>query len=249
MESQIAALEGVSTSEAKGKRAKLRAQLAEAQKALKETQRDHELQLSKEGLDGLKTTLQEEFDDKWDNIGQDLDALKQLLSTANTLTSENTATINNTLNSLIAFYGIDAKSTKVSKKYASGTRVVKGTHVALSNESGNEILVTKYGLISRFNPGDGVVPADMTERLYNLAQSIKPGSQFGARRIHGLMSGNGSVDVTQNYGSLINIEGSADAATVEDLKRLSSSLLEKSYNYTSKRITQDYVKTGGRRVL
>lgn len=249
LESQIAALEGVSTSEAKGKRAKLRAQLAEAQETLEETQRDHELQLSKEGLDGLKTTLQEEFDDKWDNIGQDLDALQQLLSTANSLTAENTATINDTLNSLLSFYGIDTGSTRISKKYASGTRAVKGTHVALSNEAGSEILVTKYGLISRFNPGDGVVPADMTERLYALAQSIKPGSRFGGGRIHGLRGGNGSVDVTQNYGSLINIEGSADAATVEDLKRLSSSLLEKSYNYTSKRITQDYVKTGGRRVL
>ena len=249
LESQIAALEGVSTSEAKGKRAKLRAQLAEAQEALEETQRDHELQLSKEGLDGLKTTLQEEFDNKWDNIGQDLDALQQLLSTANSLTAENTATINDTLNSLLSFYGIDTGSTRISKKYASGTRAVKGTHVALSNEAGSEILVTKHGLISRFNPGDGVVPADMTERLYTLAQSIKPGSRFGGGRIHGLRGGNGSVDVTQNYGSLINIEGSADAATVEDLKRLSSSLLEKSYNYTSRRITQDYVKTGGRRVL
>lgn len=249
LESQIAALEGVSTSEAKGKRAKLRAQLAEAQEALEETQRDHELQLSKEGLDGLKTTLQEEFDDKWDNIGQDLDALQQLLSTANSLTAENTATINDTLNSLLSFYGIDTSSTRISKKYASGTRAVKGTHVALSNEAGNEILVTKYGLISRFNPGDGVVPADMTERLYALAQSIKPGSRFGSGRIRGLRGGNGSVDVTQNYGSLINIEGSADAATVEDLKNMSKDLLERSYDYTSKRMTQDYARTGGRRKI
>lgn len=243
LESQIAALEGVSTTEAKAQRARLMTQLAEANEDLEETQRDHALELSKESLDGMKTTLQEEFDNKWDNLSQDLDAMKSLLEQANRLTEASTSTIDKTLDAILSHYGVDSELIP----HASGTKRVRGSHVGLSMEKGNELLVTKYGIISKFNPGDGIVPADLTERLYTLAQGIKPG--MSASKFHGLKQSMNGVEVTQNYGSLINIEGSADAATVEDLKNMSKDLLEKSYNYTSKRMTQDYARTGGRRKI
>ena len=243
---QIAALEGIDTAEAKAQRAKLQEQLFEAQEDLKDTEQDHYIDIMQDGLSDLKDALQNEFDEKWENLSGDLDKMLELLSAANVLSTENADNIRQTLTDLLSFYGIDAGATKVDAAFASGTRRVNGRKVALSNESGSEILVTKNGIISHFNPGDGVVPADLTARLYDLAQSIKPGSSLGKANLKGV-SANSGLSVTQNYGSLINIEGSADAATVSDLKRMSKDLLEKSYNYTSQRIQHDYRRTGGLR--
>lgn len=247
LESQLAALSGVNTSEAKAQRARLQAQLSEANEDLAETQRDHEIELSKESLDGMKTTLQEEFDNKWDNLSQDLAAMKQLLEQANQLTSMSVSSIDNTLGTILSFYGVDSGLVGVDAFHASGAKRVKSSHIGLSMEKGNELLVTKYGIISKFNPGDGIIPSDLTERLYTLAQGIKPGSSVS--KLYGIRQGANGIEVNQTYGSLINIEGSADAATVEDLKNMSKDLLERSYNYTSKRMTQDYARTGGRRVV
>ena len=242
---QIAALDGISTAEAKAKRAKLQEQLAKAQEDLAETQNSHMLSLSKDALSDLKTTLNEEFDNKWESLGKNLEQLAELLRDANTLAQNNTAVVSNTLNSLLGFYGINPEETGIGARYATGIKHVNGSVIGLSNEAGSELVVTKYGIISKFNPGDGVVPADMTARLYELAQSIKPNSSFGKSNIKDFPGGLGSVEIQQNYGSLINVEGNADAVTVNDLRRLSKDILERSYDYTTARIKQDYVKTGG----
>lgn len=242
---QIAALDGISTAEAKAKRAKLEEQLTKAQEDLEETQGDHFLSLSKDALSDLKTTLDEEFDNKWESLSRDLDKLAELLNDANTLSQNNTAVVSETLNSLLRFYGVNPDTTGIKTRYATGIKRVNGNVVGLSNEAGSELVVTKYGIISRFNPGDGVVPADMTARLYELAQSIKPNSSFGKSSIKDFSGSLNSVEIQQSYGSLINVEGNADAVTVSDLRRLSKDILERSYDYTTSRIKQDYVKTGG----
>ena len=243
---QIAALEGITTAEAKAQKAKLQAQLQEAQEDLEKTQTEHHFDLLNKGLDELKDTFQNEFDEKWENLAGDLAKMAELLTAANELATQNTEQVINTLNNLLSFYGIDSAGTKIDQTFASGTKRVRGNIVGLSNESGSELLVTKHGIVSHFKPGEGVVPPDLTARLFNLAQQVKPNTALGKANINGLTSGAGA-SITQNYGSLINIEGSADAATVADLKRMSKDLLEKSYNYTSKRMTHDYVRTGGLR--
>ena len=242
---QIAALDGISTAEAKAKRAKLQEQLAKAQEDLEETQGDHYLSLSKDALSDLKSTLDDEFDKKWEYLGQDLEGLAQLLRDANALTQNNTEVISGTLTSLLGFYGINPETTGIKTRYASGIKRVNSNVVGLSNEAGSEIVVTKYGMISKFRPGDGVVPADMTARLYELAQSVKPNSSLGKSSIKDFSGNLNSVEIQQNYGSLINVEGNADAVTTRDLQRLSKKILESSYDYTTARIKQDYVKTGG----
>ena len=75
---------------------------------------------------------------------------------------------------------------------------------------------------------------------YNLMSQIKDNIPY---------NNSGSVEVHQHYDSLINIQGNADSATVEDLKKFSKEFLEKSYEYTSRRINQDYRRTGGVRKI
>lgn len=143
-------------------------------------------------------------------------------------------------------------------KYASGTKRVGKNTLALTNEKGREMILTKDGILTKLEPDDGVVPNKLTENFFEAAKNYPMMEKMMHKLADGTLVGmtdnaaygnaNASnIEVNQHYDSLIHIDGSADAATVEDIKRLSSDLLEKTYNYTAKRINQDYVRTGGLR--
>lgn len=248
LEAQAAALQGVSDASSRAKLAKLQAQIAEKRESLEETQQEHLLDMQKEALTDLKDTLQEQFDEKWNYLSQDLDKMLDLMKTANALAVGSAKSITPSMEKLLSFYGIDAKAVGLDKAFASGIKRVGSPLIGLSSERGNEIIVTKNGIISKFNPGDGVVPADLTERLYYLAQAVKPNASIGQANFSSFRNGSSSgLAINQSYGSLITIQGSADAATVEDLKRFTKDILEKSYDYTTSRIKQDGNRTGLRR--
>lgn len=252
IQAQIAALSGIDSAEAKARRAQLEEELKGKQDDLDDTINDHIYDLSQEALDSLKDMLEEAFNDKWDNISSNLEQLVALMATANELSTASASTIAATLDRLLsAGYGIDSGASGINKKYASGTRRVPRKMTALTNEHGGELIVTKDGLITPLSPGDGVIPAKLTKRLYEMATSdytdlMKMPSVRAPKVDSGL---GGSGNVTQTFGNLINIEGSADAATVEDLKALSKNLLEESYKYTSSKIYSGYVRSGGRRTV
>lgn len=247
LEAEIAALQGVETAEAKAKRAMYEAQLAESKEELDNTIQEHMFELSKDALNELKTTLQDAFDDKWDNINSNLTELTSLMAAANQLTSSSAGAIVSTMNKLLGHYGIDPVSSGISAAYASGTRRVPKNLTALTNEDGNEILVTKKGMIAPLEQGDGVVPSYLTDRLYDLALNGVPTPNITVPEITIPNSEPRATEVNQHYDSLINIEGSADAATVEDLKALSKDIMEKSYAYTSQKIYSGYMHSGGKR--
>lgn len=246
LQSQIAALEGVSDAASRAKRAKLQEELADKQEDLNDALFDHNIQLSQDALDDLKEILQTEFDDKWEDITQDLDKMQELLTAANDLTSANMSNVNASLDKLLSFYGINTGRTGVMDSYASGSKRITKTGRALTNENGDEIIVTDYGLIVPLKTGDGIVPADMTKKLYSMAMGVTPNIQTPRVQMPANLS-NPNIEVHQHYDALINIEGSADAATVKDLERMSKQLLETSYQYTTNRIRQDNVRTGGLR--
>lgn len=247
LEAEIAALQGVETAEAKAKRAMYEAQLAESKEDLDDTIQQHMFELSQDALDELKNTLQDAFDDKWDNINSNLTELTSLMAAANQLTASSAGTIVSTMNKLLGHYGIDPVASGVQTAYASGTRSVPKKLTALTNEDGNEILVTKKGMITPLEQGDGVVPSYLTDRLYDLALNGVPTPNMIVPEISIPEPQAITTEVNQHYDKLINIEGSADAATVEDLKSLSKEIVEKSYAYTSQKIFNGYMHSGGKR--
>lgn len=214
--------------------ARLQEQLVEAQEDLAETRRDHYFDLSSDALDEMQDILSEEFDEKWEKLGVNLEDMKQLLADAKTIQEDNAALVSKSLEKLLAFYGVSG----IQTHFASGTRRVRSSLVGLSNEAGSELIVTKNGIISHFNPGDGVVPSTLTQRLYQMALGRMPINANGAF---------GAANVNQHYDNLINIEGNVDQSVVEELKRFSQDFLEQSYNYTTERIKKDFVRTGGTR--
>lgn len=236
LQAQIAALEGVEGQSARAQRAKLQESLTKAQEELDETRQDHYFDLSSNALSEMQTILKDEFDKKWDNLGTSLEDMQQLLADATSVYSSNSSQISTALNKLLAFYGVSG----IQTKFASGTRHVNGNLVGLSNEAGSEIIVTSNGIISHFNPGDGVVPSTLTKKLYQMASGQ---GSFGSGESFGI------ANINQHYDSLININGNVDRDIVKELKQFSQEILEESYNYTTKRIKQDLVRTGGSRKI
>ena len=71
---------------------------------------------------------------------------------------------------------VAAGNTGILKKYASGTRNITSNQLALTNESGQEIIYrTKDGsILTRLQPGDKVFSNAAVERLWNIGQGIVP---------------------------------------------------------------------------
>lgn len=253
LQAEMAALEGIDDAASKAKRAMYEAQLQETQDKLNDTVNEHMFDLSQDALTELKNTLQGTFDDKWDAINGNLDELTSLMASANLLTEAAAGTINSTLNELLKHYGIDPVSSGIGAAYASGTRSVPKNIKALTNESGNEILVTKQGMITPLEQGDGVLPSYLTNRLYDLALNGVPMPNLNMPEISVNMeqpkaSKTGDIYI-DNIEKIIDVEGNADESTVNKLKKLSDDMLNQAYEYTSQKIYKDYLHAGGKRSM
>ncbi|MBQ2396106.1 MAG: hypothetical protein II304_03560 [Bacteroidales bacterium] len=251
LQSQLAALDGITTAEAKARRAQLLSDLSEAQDELDETVQNHLLEISQDSLDDMKDVLQEGFDEMWDKVSKDLDGKMKVFSVGQSLATDSVNSVNETLKYLLSYYGVDDGNSSglVEAHYAKGTKSVPRTLKALVAEKGKgEIITSQDGMIMTLHQGDGVVPNDLAERIYDMATNgYAPSLVINEIKLPNMPNDNHNVGVTQYYDSLINIEGSADAATVEDLKKLSKDILEKSYGYTTKRLYKDYIHSGGKR--
>lgn len=254
LEAEIAALEGVETAQAKAKRATYEAQLAEAKQDLDDTINEHIFELSQDALSELKNTLQDAFDDKWDNISANLDEISSLMAAANSITSTAAGTITNTLNQLLQHYGINPVSSGISAAYAKGTKYVPHDMTALTNENGNEIIVTKQGMITPLEQGDGVLPSYLTQRLYNMAENgemLLPQPRIADIKVNVPTSDSDNVNnPVYNIDMPVTIEGNADKETIRALKdAVQKEFLQKSYEYTSDKIYKGYLKSGGKRQM
>lgn len=247
LQAEIAALEGISGAAAKSKRAQLMSDLAEKQEDLDDTLKDHYFELSKDSLDEMKDTLQEAFDKTWKEISLDITKQVEILTAAQNLASSSVNNVNSSLVDLLKFYGVNPSNANAitNTGYASGTRSVPRNMFAWVNERGQELITSNKGTITPLAKGDGVIPADLTDRLIALATGGI--SSISGKNAIPDMELKNVGNVTQHYDSLIKIEGSADAATVEDLKKFSKDFLQKSYEYTSNQIYKNTRKTGGKR--
>ncbi len=141
------------------------------------------------------------------------------------------------------------------KSYAKGTKGVSKSQLAWTQENNKpEIIVRKRdgAILTPLEPDDSVIPNNLSERLFALAKENAPQhiaykmpeinySEFGGSNV------NFAPAITQKFDNMINIQGSADAATVEDLKKFSKDILEDSYKYTSSKIFEGQKRAGGKR--
>lgn len=123
------------------------------------------------------------------------------------------------------------------KKKATGTRSAqKG--LTLTQERGGEIITTKDGVLVPLKAGDGVVPANLTDKLFKMAMNYPNIGQTVA--IPELKPAEHNVTVT--YGSLLTVNGNVDKDALPGLQ----DILKQAYQYTSKQLAIDAKKAGMR---
>ena len=242
LQAQISALEGIDTAEAKAKQASLQADLQDKQDELNDAIQEHMFELSQDSLDELKTTLQDAFDDRWENLSLNLDEIKKLMESANELTQSSTATIEETLNSLLEYYGINPDVSGI-RGYASGTKRVDKDKIAWTSENGNEVVIrpSDGAVLTKLKQGDIIPNADLSKNLFEWG-AINP-DMFKLdvmKSMPEVSSNTGSVSITNSYDSLLTVQGNVDKDALPELKEI----LKQSYEYTTQQITKDARKVG-----
>lgn len=261
LQQQLAALNGVAGMEAKAKRAELQAQLKEAQDDLDETIYEHTYDLQINGLDELKTELQNNYDAYVKDLNTNLESITGAVDNATNNINNCLGTVNDTIQKLLnTFSNSNYGKTNLTGEtlgvphYARGTRNAKGGW-AVTQEKGGEIVLNDGSVLVPVDPGAGVIPSDLTDNLLRMAhtfdynsmvKNITPEIKFPDIQVSS--AGNGDINV--HYDSLIRVDGNVDKNCVGDIKDIANQLLKnrdfmyKTYYNTQKEMAKDLRKAG-----
>ena len=250
LDQQIAALDGLTDAESKAMKAKLEAQRKEKQEDLDDTVRDHVYNLQIDGLDDLKDQLSEDFD-KWSKeLASNLDKTTEVINKAVSSVGNNTAQVMDALAQVLKAYGVEPSDVLTNSDlnkldgYASGTKHVGGVpRLAMTNEKGREILVTKKGILTPVLPTDGVVPSDMTSTLMQMAMDYKGFKMPEVIMPNVEIVNKGESDggnISIHYDSLLTVQGDVTKDALPDLK----TILQKASEYTQNDIRKNRRRFG-----
>ena len=240
LKQQRAALEGISGLEAERKRKELDQQISDKQESLEDTIQDHLYNIQVEGLEDLKTELQENYEDYVRDLAQNLDKIKDVMNGVGDTVSDAAKNINKTLRNILAQYGVTLSDLGV-KGYASGTKSVPHTGLYEVNERGNEMIVTPEGhILMPLTKGTGVINADMTANLMAAAKTgVMPQSYLVDPSIPQM---NRSITITNHYDSLLTVNGDVSKDTLPELQ----TILKESYKYTTQQLSKEFSLLGHR---
>ena len=251
LDQQIAALDGLTDAESKAMKAKLEAQRKEKQEDLDDTVRDHVYDLQVDGLDDLKDQLSEDFE-KWSKeLASNLDKTTEVINKAVNSVGNNTAQVMDALAQVLKAYGVEPSDVLTNSDlnkldgYASGTKRVGGVpRLAMTNEKGREILVTKKGILTPIEPSDGIINHDMTETLMQMAMDYKgfemPEVVMPNVEIVNKGESEGNIVYNNHYDSLLTVQGDVTKDALPDLK----TILQKASEYTQNDIRKNRRRFG-----
>lgn len=249
---QIRGLEGLTDAESKAQKARLEASLKDKQDDLDDTVRDHVYDITVNGLDDLETQLSEDFE-KWSNqLSSDLakmsDAISNAISGAGENYSDMMAGINYILNNIGSitsgqyFTNQDKSNMKNSnsldtgynsghlKGYAKGTKHVGSNRIAMTNENGREIIVTKDGWITPLEASDMVIPNDITETLIDMAERQQNYAMNGNFKMPELKVKDGSGNSVNNVYNTFTVQGDLTRDTLPELNKILDLASSKTQN-------------------
>lgn len=249
LQQQIDALDGVTDAESRAQKAKLEAQLKDAQDDLDDTVRDHVYDLQVDGLDDLEDQLKEDFE-KWSNeLSGNLDKMSKAINDAINNSGASAADAMNTLAEVLKQFNITPDQLGISasnlsagniKKYAKGTDHVGHNSIGLTNENGREIVVTRKGWLTKLGASDMIIPNDITETLVHMAEQYQNRDMISSVKMPEIKS-DGDKNVVYNYtnNNPITIQGDLVRDTLPDLK----TILKKSNEYTQNEMRKNLRRT------
>lgn len=249
---QIRGLEGLTDAESKAQKARLEASLKDKQDDLDDTVRDHVYDITVNGLDDLETQLSEDFE-KWSNqLSSDLakmsDAISNAISGAGENYSDMMAGIDYILNNIGGitsgqyFTNQDKSNMKNSnsldtgynsghlKGYAKGTKRVGSNRIAMTNENGREIIVTKDGWITPLEASDMVIPNDITETLIDMAERQQNYAMNSNFKMPELKVKDASGNSVNNVYNKFIVQGDLTRDTLPELNKILDLASSKTQN-------------------
>lgn len=249
---QIRGLEGLTDAESKAQKARLEASLKDKQDDLDDTVRNHVYDITVNGLDDLETQLSEDFE-KWSNqLSSDLakmsDAISNAISGAGENYSDMMAGIDYILNNIGGitsgqyFTNQDKSNMKNSnsldtgynsghlKGYAKGTKRVGSNRIAMTNENGREIIVTKDGWITPLEASDMVIPNDITETLIDMAERQQNYAMNGNFKMPELKVKDASGNSVNNVYNTFTVQGDLTRDTLPELNKILDLASSKTQN-------------------
>lgn len=249
LQQQIDALDGVTDAESRAQKARLEAQLKDAQDDLDDTVRDHVYDLQVDGLDDLEDQLKEDFE-KWSNeLSGNLDKMSQAINDAINNSGASAADAMNTLAEVLKQFNITPDQLGISasnlsagniKKYAKGTDHVGHNSVCLTNENGREIVVTNKGWLTKLGASDQIISTDNTAALIEMAEKYRNNDLISNIKLPEIKS-DGGKSVTINYGgNTFTVQGDLVRDTLPDLQ----TILKKSNEYTQNKMRQNLRRFG-----
>ncbi len=249
LQQQIDALDGVTDAESRAQKARLEAQLKDAQDDLDDTVRDHVYDLQVDGLDDLEDQLKEDFE-KWSNeLSGNLDKMSKAINDAINNSGASAADAMNTLAEVLKQFNITPDQLGISvsnlsagniKKYAKGTDHVGHNSVCLTNENGREIVVTNKGWLTKLGASDQIISTDNTAALIEMAEKYRNNDLISNIKLPEIKS-DGGKSVTINYGgNTFTVQGDLVRDTLPDLQ----TILKKSNEYTQNKMRQNLRRFG-----
>lgn len=104
LRAELAALNDISTAQAKAKRAKLEAQLAQAKEELETARTEHAYSISMDALDDYAKTLEEALDTSTQTVQETLESQKKVIEEAKELYRTSTDAVEETMQKVTDFY-------------------------------------------------------------------------------------------------------------------------------------------------
>lgn len=195
--------------------------------------------------------MSEDFE-KWsDELSSNLDKMTKAINDATNSANKNSTTAMKSLTKLLQVYGIKPSDVltnedlKNIRGYASGTKRVGGSpRLAMTNENGREIIVTKKGILTPMEPSDGIIPNDMTETLMKMAMDYQnysmPEIKIPDVQIINKDDSDGGDNISIHYDTLLTVQGDVTKDALPDLK----TILKQASEYTQNDIRKNKRRFG-----
>lgn len=238
---QIRGLEGLTDAESKAQKARLEASLKDKQDDLDDTVRDHVYDLTVNGLDDLETQLSEDFE-KWSNqLSSDLAKMSDAISNAISGAGMDYDNMENAIGKILKQFGLNPSDYFTSKdtsslqefakdKYAKGTKHVGSNKIAMTNEKGREIIVTKDGWITPLEASDMVIPNDITETLIDMAERQQNYAMNSNFKMPELKVKDASGNSVNNVYNTFTVQGDLTRDTLPELNKILDLASSKTQN-------------------
>lgn len=138
---------------------------------------------------------------------------------------------------------------RVFGNYASGSRRVGKDQLAWTQEHGKEEWIVRPSdgaILTPLSPDSGVLPPDITSKLWALAEGKMPTMQM-PKMSTPTYDFSEIISPVVNIDNSMTVEGSVDAAVIGDLKKFKDEQREDIYQYVSDRMFRGYIHSGGKR--